>query len=115
MRKMFLLEEVFAFRLMNNREKIIYKKNLSLSDGFTPIFYLLGNDEHKFRLYGLKNGMELDKKLSKYEYYRIEESETDEIKKVLEKDITKEYLKTTDYNTRYMPILRENKELKRFR
>lgn len=112
---MLLIEEIFAFRLMNDREKIVYKKNLSLSDNFTPLLYILGNDEHRFRLYGLKNGMELDKKLSKYEYYRIEENEADEIKKVLEKDITKEYLKTTDYNTRYMSILKENKALKRFR
>lgn len=59
--------------------------------------------------------MELDKSLSKYECYRIEENEVDEIKKVLEKDFTKEYLETTDCNTRYMSILRENKALKRFR
>ena len=112
---MILIEEIFAFRMLSNREKIVYKKNLSLSDSFTPLLFILGNDEHRFRLYGLKNGMELDKSLSKYEYYRIEENERDEIKKVLEKDITKEYLKTTNYNTRYMYILRENKLLKRFR
>lgn len=112
---MLLIEEIFAFKLMNDREKIVYKKNLSLNDNFTPLLYVLGNDEHRFRLYGLKNGMELDKSLSKYEYYRIEESEADEIKEVLRKDITKEYLETTDYNTRYMSILRENKALKRFR
>lgn len=112
---MILIEEIFAFRMLSNREKIVYKKNLSLSDSFTPLLFILGNDEHRFRLYGLKNGMELDKSLSKYEYYRIEENERNEIKKVLEKDITKEYLKTTDYNTRYMYILRENKLLKRFR
>ena len=112
---MILIEEIFVFRLINDREKIVYKKNLSLSDSFTPLLFILGNDEHRFRLYGLKNGMELDKSLSKYEYYRIEESEADEIKEVLEKDITKEYLETTDYNTRYISILRENKALKRFR
>lgn len=113
--KIFLLEEIFAFRLMNDREKIIYKKNLSLNNDFMPIFYHLGSDEHRFNLYGIKNGMELDKSLSKYECYRIDENEVDEIKKVLEKDFTKEYLETTDYNTRYMSILRENKALKRFR
>ena len=101
--KIFLLEEIFAFRLINDREKIIYKKNLSLNNDFMPISYQL------------ENGMELDKSLSKYKFYRIDESEVDEIKKVLEKEITKEYLKTTDYNTRYMSILRENKALKRFR
>lgn len=113
--KIFLLEEIFAFRLMNDKDKIIYKKNLSLSDGFIPVSQLLESDKHRFNLYGIKNGMELDKSLSKYECYRIEENEVDEIKKVLEKEITKEYLETTDYNTRYMSILRENKALKRFR
>lgn len=113
--KIFLLEEIFAFRLINDREKIIYKKNLSLNNDFMPISYQLESDVHRFNLYGIENGMELDKSLSKYKFYRIDESEVDEIKKVLEKEITKEYLKTTDYNTRYMSILRENKALKRFR
>lgn len=113
--KIFLLEEIFAFRLINDREKIIYKKNLSLNNDFMPISYQLESDVHRFNLYGIENGMELDKSLSKYKFYRIDESEVDEIKKVLEKEITKEYLKTTDYNTRYMSILRENKVLKRFR
>ena len=113
--KIFLLEEIFAFRLINDREKIIYKKNLSLNNDFMTISYQLESDVHRFNLYGIENGMELDKSLSKYKFYRIDESEVDEIKKVLEKEITKEYLKTTDYNTRYMSILRENKALKRFR
>lgn len=113
--KIFLLEEIFAIRLINDREKIIYKKNLSLNNDFMPISYQLESDVHRFNLYGIENGMELDKSLSKYKFYRIDESEVDEIKKVLEKEITKEYLKTTDYNTRYMSILRENKALKRFR
>lgn len=113
--RIFLLEEIFAFRLMNDRDKIIYKKNLSLNNDFMPIIYHLESDVHRFNLYGIENGMELDKSLSKYEFYRIDESEVDEIKEVLEKEITKEYLKTTDYNTKYMSILRENKLLKRFR
>lgn len=94
--KIFLLEEIFAFRLMNYREKIIYKKNLSLNNDCMPIIYHLESDVHRFNLYGIKN-------------------EVDEIKKVLEKEITKEYLKTTDYNIRYMSVLREKKALKRFR
>lgn len=48
--KIFLLEEIFAFRLMNDKDKIIYKKNLSLNNDCMPIIYHLGSDEHRFNL-----------------------------------------------------------------